>query len=70
MKSAVILSLLFVVPLVALFRPEGKGEFRIAATGEPPAPGDDEISLQRYHGPADAEHWIRFDNFRIVKLGD
>ncbi|HOX57814.1 MAG TPA: hypothetical protein P5205_06315 [Candidatus Paceibacterota bacterium] len=54
----------------AQFRPDGKGEFQTAATGELPTPADDEISIQCYHGPADAEHWIRFDDFRIVKLGD
>jgi len=54
----------------AQFRPDGKGEFQTAATGELPAPGNDEISIQCYHGPADAEHWIRFDDFRIVRLGD
>ena len=54
----------------AQFRPDGKGEFQTAATGELPAPGDDEISLQCYHGPAEAEHWIRFDDFRILRLGD
>lgn len=54
----------------AQFRPEGKGEFQTAATGELPAPGEDEISIQCYHGPSDAEHWIRFDDFRIVELGN
>jgi hypothetical protein len=54
----------------AQFRPDGKGEFQTAATGELPAPADDEISIQCYHGPSDAKHWIRFDDFRIVKLGD
>ena len=52
----------------AQFRPEGKGEFQTAATGELPAPAGDEISIQCYHGPADAEHWIRFDDFRIRRL--
>jgi len=54
----------------AQFRPDGKGEFQIAATGELPEPGEDEISIQCYHGPADAGHWIRFDDFRIIRLGD
>jgi hypothetical protein len=52
----------------AQFRPDGRGEFQTAATGELPEPGDDEISIQCYHGPAEAEHWIRFDDFRIIKL--
>jgi hypothetical protein len=52
----------------AQFRPAGKGEFQTAATGKLPAPADDQVSLQCYHGPPDAEHWIRFDDFRILKL--
>jgi regulation of enolase protein 1 (concanavalin A-like superfamily) len=54
----------------AQFRPDGEGEFQIAATGELPPPGADEVSLQCYHGSPDAEHWIRFDDFRVLKLED
>ena len=54
----------------AQFRPDGKGEFQTVATGELPEPGSDEVSLQCYHGPPDAEHWIRFDDLRILKLED
>ena len=54
----------------AQFRPDNKGEFQTAATGELPAPASDEISIQCYHGPTDAEHWIRFDDFRILKLAE
>ena len=53
---------------IAQFRPDGKGEFQTAATGALPPPGDDQVSIQCYNGPADAEHWIRFDDFRILKL--
>lgn len=53
---------------VAQFRPEAKGEFQTAATGKLPPPGKDQVSIQCYQGPADAEHWIRFDDFRIKKL--
>jgi hypothetical protein len=53
---------------LAQFRPDGKGKFQTAATGTLPPPGDDQVSIQCYNGPADAEHWIRFDDFRIVKL--
>jgi hypothetical protein len=43
-------------------------EYQTAIEAELPPPGEqDEISLQTYHGPADAEHWMRFDDFRIVK---
>jgi hypothetical protein len=54
----------------AQFRPDGQGEFETAATGELPAPGADEVSLQCYHGPSEAEHWIRFDDFRVLRLED
>ncbi|HOB99658.1 MAG TPA: hypothetical protein PKM43_13065 [Verrucomicrobiota bacterium] len=52
----------------AQFRPDSKGDYQTAATGELPAPMTDEVSLQCYHGPADAEHWIRFDDFRVLRL--
>lgn len=52
----------------AQFRPDGKGGFQTAATGKLPAPGDDQVSIQCYHGPPNAEHWIRFDDFHIFKL--
>ncbi|HOY57497.1 MAG TPA: hypothetical protein PK640_05075 [Verrucomicrobiota bacterium] len=54
----------------AQYRPDGKGDYQTAATGELPAPVNDEVSLQCYHGPADAEHWIRLDDFRIVRLAE
>ena len=52
----------------AQFRPDGKGEFKTAATGKLPSPEKDQVSIQCYQGPADAEHWIRFDDFRILEL--
>jgi hypothetical protein len=52
----------------AQYRPDGKGEFQTAATGPLPPPGNDEVSLQCYHGPAEADHWMRFDDFRILAL--
>ncbi len=54
----------------AQFRPDAKGEFQTAATGRLPAPGKDQISIQCYNGPPQAEHWIRFDDFRILQLSD
>ncbi len=54
----------------AQFRPDGKGEFKTAASGKLPPPGKDEVSIQCYNGPANADHWIRFDDFRILGLGD
>ncbi|MHC4742547.1 MAG: 3-keto-disaccharide hydrolase [Planctomycetota bacterium] len=55
---------------VAAFRPNGEGEFQIAKKGTLPPPGNDQISIQCYNGPPDAEHWIRFDDFRITELTD
>ena len=52
----------------AQYRPDGKGEFQTAATGRLPPPGDDEVSIQCYHGPADVDHWMRFDDFRIYEM--
>jgi hypothetical protein len=52
----------------AQFRPDGKGEFKTAAKGTLPPPGKDEISIQCYNGPPAAEHWIRFDDFRVLEL--
>ena len=53
---------------VAQFRPEAKGEFQTAASGKLPPGADEKVSLQCYNGPADAEHWMRFSDFRISKL--
>jgi hypothetical protein len=52
------------------FRPNAEGPFQKAATGEVPSRGQDEISLQCYHGPDTADHWIRFKDFRIVRVDD
>ena len=52
----------------AQFRPDAKGEFKTVAEGGLGAGAKEQVSLQCYNGPADAEHWIRFDDFRIVAL--
>jgi len=54
----------------AQFRPDGRSEFQTAATGKLPPPGEDQVSIQCYHGPANEQHWIRFSDFRILKLDD
>jgi len=54
----------------AQFRPGGEGEFQTAAAGKLPPPGEDQVSIQCYNGPPDAEHWIRFDDFRILKMAE
>ena len=52
----------------AQFRPEGASEYETAAGGELPAADEEQVSIQCYNGPTDAEHWIRFEDFRIVRL--
>lgn len=52
----------------AQFRPDAKGDFQTAATGKLPAGKKDQVSIQCYNGPKDADHWIRFDDFRIVRV--
>lgn len=54
--------------LLFQFRPEGKGEFRTVGTRPLPVTANEQISIQCYQGPADAEHWMRFDDFRLIEL--
>ena len=54
----------------AQYREDAQGEFQTAGAGKLPEPGDDQVSIQCHNGPPDAEHWIRFDDFRIVELPD
>jgi len=51
----------------AQYRPAGEKEFLVAAEGTLPPPKNDQVSLQCYHGPEDSEHWMRFEDFRIVR---
>jgi hypothetical protein len=53
---------------VAQFRPDAKGEWRTAESGKLPPGGDEKVSIQCYNGPADKEHWMRFSDFKILKL--
>jgi len=53
---------------VAQFRPNAEGDFQTAETGTLPAPANDQVSIQCYHGPAETEHWIRFDDFCVSRL--
>ena len=41
-----------------------------AAEGPLPAGPNEQVSIQCYQGPPDAEHWIRFDDFRVLELPD
>ncbi|MDP6543966.1 MAG: sialate O-acetylesterase [Phycisphaerae bacterium] len=52
----------------AQYRPDAKGEFLTAGKGRIPAGGKHQISIQCYNGPPNAEHWIRFDDFRITPI--
>lgn len=52
----------------AEYRPSGKGDYLTAAEGKLPSPDKDQISIQCYNGPPKAEHWIRFDDFRVLQL--
>ena len=54
----------------AQFRPDAAGDFKTAASGALAPGADEQISIQCYNGPPDAEHWIRFDDFRIVQLAE
>jgi hypothetical protein len=53
---------------VAQFRPDGQGPFQTAASGKLPAAAEEKVSIQCYNGPAGAEHWMRFADFKIVRL--
>jgi len=52
----------------AHYQPNAEGPFLEAARGKLPPPDNDQISIQCYNGPPDAEHWIRFDDFRITEI--
>jgi hypothetical protein len=65
---------------VAQYQPGARGAFKTAAAGhivdgrDIPAAGKlsvtegDQVSAQCFEGPPDAEHWFRFDDFRITKV--
>jgi hypothetical protein len=55
---------------VAQYRPNAEGEFQTAASGKLEPGKDEKVSLQCYQGPADAAHWMRFSDFRIVQLAE
>lgn len=52
----------------AQYRPEGASEFLTSARGELAPARQEQVSIQCYNGPPDAEHWIRFEDFRILRL--
>ncbi len=68
-RKTVELRLVFDGPqYTAQFRPEGQTAFQTVATGTLPIAPNEQVSIQCYHGPADEEHWIRFDNFRVLQI--
>lgn len=68
-QKTVTLRLVFDGPqYTAQFRPEAQNTFQTVATGTLPLAAEEQVSIQCYHGPADEEHWIRFDDFRIRQL--
>jgi hypothetical protein len=52
----------------AQFRPDAKGAFKTAASGKLAPSAEEQVSIQCYNGPVDAEHWMRFNDFRIVAV--
>lgn len=52
----------------AQYQPSAKGPLQVAASGKLPPALKDQVSVQCYNGPPAAEHWIRFDDFRIVEV--
>jgi hypothetical protein len=53
---------------VAQFRPGAKGDFQTAASGALPPGANEKVSIQCYNGPPAEEHWIRFSDFKVLKL--
>lgn len=52
------------------YQPGAQGEFHKVGSGPLPSPGRDQISVQCYQGPPQVEHWMRFDDFSLVKMAE
>jgi hypothetical protein len=52
------------------FQPGAEGPFQPAGAGPLPPPSGDQVSIQCYNGPPEAEHWFRFDDFRAMELSE
>ena len=52
----------------AQFQPDAKGEFKTVASGNLAPSAEERISIQCYNGLPDVEHWMRFNDFRIVEV--
>ncbi|MGC8744382.1 MAG: hypothetical protein ACP5T0_10940 [Verrucomicrobiia bacterium] len=55
---------------IAQYRDNAGGDFLTATSGNLPPPENDEVSIQCYHGSDDDDRWVRFDDFRIIRLSD
>ena len=49
------------------YRTKPTEDWRVAGECELPVKGDAKISLQTYQGPADAEHWAKISQFRLIE---
>ncbi len=54
----------------ALYREKGEKDFQVAASGKLPPGENEQVSIQCYHGPPHAEHWMVFSDFRIRTLAN
>ncbi len=52
----------------AKYRTDPTQPYVTAASGELRRGEKEQVSIQCYHGPPESEHWIRFDDFRILKF--
>ncbi len=53
----------------ALYQPGEEGLFLEAGSGDLPPPGKDQVALTCYNGPPEAEHWVRYEDFRVSQIG-
>lgn len=51
-----------------LYREKASDPWQKAGGAALPADLKPQLSLQCYHGPKDAEHWVRFERFKILPL--
>ncbi len=52
----------------ALFRQGVEEAYQTAAEGDLAVGKENQISIQCYHGPEESNHWMRFSDFRILKI--
>jgi regulation of enolase protein 1 (concanavalin A-like superfamily) len=54
--------------ITSFARANEKAEWQKLGTCELPVEGKARIALQTHHGPANAEHWARFEQFRLLEI--